>query len=108
MTERTALPHGASACQDGTVTSRRLLMIAAGAGLALVLGAGASRVSYSVAGVERPCPERVWSSALDGVTTPRGEPVEACAAASRDRLFTVAIALMGLVLVSGLLARTRD
>lgn len=90
------------------MTSRRLLVVAAGVGLALLLVAGASRVSYVDGAVERSCPERVWSSALDGVTTPRGEPVEACAAASRDRLFTVAIALMGLVLVSGLLARTRD
>jgi hypothetical protein len=90
------------------VTSRRLLVITAAVGLLLVLAAGASRVSYSVGGVERSCPERVWSSALDGLSTPRGEPVDACAAASRDRLFTVAIALMGLVLVSGLLARTRD
>ena len=90
------------------MTSRRVVLaVAAVCGL-LVLAAGASRVSYSVGGVEGPCPERVWSSALDGLTTPRGEPVEACAAASQDRLFTVAIALMGLVLVSGLLARTRD
>ncbi len=90
------------------MTSRRLLLIAAAVGAVLVLAAGGSRVSYAVDGVERPCPERVWSSALEGLMTPRGEPVEACAAASRDRLFTVAIALMGLVLVSGLLARTRD
>ncbi len=90
------------------MTSRRLLVIAAVVGVALVLVAGASRASYSVGGVEQPCPERVWSAALDGLGTPRGEPVDACAAASRDRLYTVAIALMGLVLVSGLLARTRD
>lgn len=90
------------------MTSRRLWVLAAVVGAVLVLAAGASRASYAVGGVERPCPERVWSSALDGLTTPRGEPVDACAAASRDRLFTVAIALMGLVLVSGLLARTRD
>ena len=90
------------------MTSRRLLLLAVAFGALLVLAAGASRVDTSAGGVERPCPERVWSSALDGLTTPRGEPVDACAAASRDRLFTVAIALMGLVLVSGLLARTRD
>ena len=92
----------------GRMTSRRLLVLAAAVGVVLVLAAGSSRASYSVGGVERSCPERVWSSALDGLTTPRGEPVEACGAASRDRLFTVAIALMGLVLVSGLLARVRD
>lgn len=102
------MPPESRACQDERVTPRRLLVIAAGVGLALVLAAGASRAGYSVSGVERPCPERVWSSVLDGITTPRGEPVEVCGAASRDRLFTVAIALMGLVLVSGLLARTRD
>ncbi len=90
------------------MTSRRLLVLAAAVGALLVLATGASRVSASAGGVERPCPERVWSSALDGLTTPRGEPVDACAAAARDRLFTVAIALMGLVLVSGLLARARD
>lgn len=90
------------------MTSRRLLVLAAAVGAVLVLAAGASRASHPVGGAEQPCPERVWSSVLDGLTTPRGEPVEACAAASRDRLFTVAIALMGLALVSGLLARTRD
>lgn len=87
---------------------RRLLVAVAAVCTLLVVAAGASRVSYSDGGVDRPCPERVWSSALDGLTTARGEPVEACAVASRDRLFTVAIALLGLVLVSGLLVRARE
>ena len=90
------------------MTSRGLLVLVAAVSALLLLAAGASRVSYSAGGIEQPCPERVWSTALDGLSTPRGEPVDACAAAARDRLFPVAIALMGLVLVSGLLARARD
>ncbi len=74
----------------------------------LVLVAGASRATYVVGGVEQTCPERVWSAALEGLTAARGEPVDACAAASQRRLFTVSFALMGLVLVSGLLSRARQ
>lgn len=89
------------------MTPRRLLVLVAVVSTVLVLAAGLSRASYSVGGVEQPCPERVWSAALDGLTTPRGEPVDPCAAASQARLFTVGAALMGLVLISGLLGRAR-
>lgn len=86
---------------------RRLLLLTAVVAVVLVVAAGASRATYVVGGVEQACPERVWSSALNGLTTGRGEPIDPCAVASRGRLFTVAASLMGLVLISGLLHRGR-
>ena len=93
--------------EDGEVSSRWVLIVVASLCALMVVVAGASRASYSAGGVEQACPERVWSTALDGVTAPRGASVDACAAASQERLFTVAAALMGLVLISSLLARVR-
>lgn len=78
---------------------RRLLWPAvAVVSLVLVVAVGASRPS---AGGTR-CPDRVWSSALDGLTDRAPEP---CAAQALDRIYAVSAGLMGLVLISGLLSR---
>lgn len=84
------------------MSSRALLLLTAAIGTAIVLAAGLSRVSYSVDGREVTCPGRAYSSAAQSLTdrTP-----DACAAAAQDRIYSVAAALMGLVLVSGLLSR---
>lgn len=82
--------------------SRRLLMVVAAVSVLLVVAAGASRTTYEAGGVQVECPDRVWSSALQGLTDRDPDP---CAAAAQSRLFSVAAALMGLVLISGLLSR---
>ncbi|MDP9398717.1 MAG: hypothetical protein M3P96_13280 [Actinomycetota bacterium] len=78
--------------------SRRLVVLASLVAVVLVVAIGASRPSIGGA----PCPERVWSSALQGLTDQ--EP-DACTAQSLDRIYAVAAGLMGLVLVTGLLGR---
>lgn len=75
--------------------------------LAVVLGTGLSRTSYPSPGGERACPDRVAVAALRSPTA--GDRVrDACTRASQDRAYAVLAALMGLVLISGLLARERD
>lgn len=86
------------------MTSRRLLAAVAAVSLVLLVAIGASRAE--VRGT--PCPERVWRTAAQGLTAEPGDPGYACAVASQERVFAVAAALMGLVLVSGLLSRRRD
>lgn len=88
--------------EDGAVSSRALLLLTAAIGVAVVLAAGLTRVSYSVDGREVTCPGRAFTSAAESLTdrTP-----DACAAAAQNRIYSVAAALMGLVLISGLLSR---
>lgn len=76
----------------------RLLLLVAVVSVVLVVAVGASYPS--VDGVR--CPERVWSAALDGLADQAPEP---CAAQSMHRVYTVAAALMGMVIISGLLSR---
>lgn len=86
--------------------SRTVLLLVAGVvGVVLVLAAGLSRVSYSVDGREVRCPDRVFSSAVASLTDRNPDP---CAAAAQERIYAVSAALLGLVLVSGLLSRRYD
>ena len=87
------------------MTSRRILLAVGVVSLLLVLAAGSTRASYPTASGEADCPDRVWRSALQGTGEDRGTPQDLCTAASQERLFVVAAALMGLVLISGLLSR---
>ena len=80
------------------MTPRRLVLLACTVALVLVVAVGAS---YPAVGGSR-CPERVWSSALDGLTDRAPDP---CAAQAMDRVYAVGAGLMGLVLISGLLSR---
>lgn len=82
--------------------SRRLLALVAVVAVALVVAVGAARTTYVVDGREVPCPERVWSTALQSLTEREPGP---CAADAQSRLYAVAAGLMGLVLISGLLSR---
>ena len=84
--------------------SRRLLIAVAVVSVVLLVAIGASRPE--VGGV--PCPDRVWKAAAEGLAAEPGDPGHACAVASQERVFAVAAALMGLVLISGLLSRRRD
>ena len=87
------------------VSNRVLLLVSAVVGTVLVLAAGLSRVSYSVDGQEVRCEERVFSSAVASLTERNPDP---CAAAAQDRIYSVTAALLGLVLISGLLSRRGD
>ncbi len=78
--------------------SRRLLWIVAAVAVVLVVAVGVSRPTVG----GEPCPDRVFSAALDGLTDRAPEP---CAAQAMDRVYAVAAGLMGLVLISGLLSR---
>lgn len=80
------------------MSPRRLLWLVAAVSLVLVVAVGAS---YPSAGGSR-CPERVWSTALDGLTDAAPTP---CAAQAMERVYAVGAGLMGLVLISGLLSR---
>lgn len=83
----------------------RLLAAAAVVCVALVVAVSLTRASYPVAGGEARCPDPVWRSAVQGTGEDRSTPEALCTAESQQRLFAVAAALMGLVLISGLLAR---
>ena len=78
--------------------SRRLIAAVVAVSVVLIVAVSLSRPS---AGGE-PCPERVWSGALSGLTD---QQPDACEAQSRDRFYAVTAGLMGLVLISGLLSR---
>lgn len=84
------------------MSTRVLISLTAAIGIAVVLTAGLTRVSYPADGGEVTCTERAFTSAARSLTERDPDP---CAAAAQDRLYTVAIALMGLVLISGLLSR---
>ena len=83
------------------MTFRRLLAAVAVVSVVLVVAIGASRVSIG----DRPCPDRVWEAAVDGLAAEPGDPGYPCARESQERVFAVAAGLMGLVMISGLLAR---
>ena len=83
----------------------RLLVGVAVVSVLLVVAVGLTRVSYPVDGGTARCPDPVWRSAVQGTGEDRGTVEGLCTAESQQRLFTVAAALMGLVLISGLLAR---
>lgn len=86
----------------------RLLVAVAVVGVVLVVAVGLTRASYPVpGGGEAACPDRVWRSALQGTGEDRSTPQGICTAQSQERLFSVAAGLMGLVLISGLLDRSR-
>jgi hypothetical protein len=91
--------------EDGQVSSRVVLSLAAALGLVLVLAVGLSRPSYTVGGTEVTCPDRSFSTAAQGLLDEERDP---CTAQAQERLFAVAASLMGLVLISGLLTRRRD
>jgi hypothetical protein len=80
------------------VPSRKLLVVVSLVALALVLAVGLSRGSVGGA----PCPDRVWSAALSGLTDRAPDP---CEAQALDRLYAVSAGVLGLVLISGLLSR---
>jgi hypothetical protein len=82
------------------VATRTLLAAVALVALVLVLAVGLSRGSASGS----PCPDRVWASALSGLTDQAPDP---CEAQALDRLYAVSAGVMGLVLISGLLSRRR-
>lgn len=90
---------------DGQMSQRSLLVAVAVVSVALVVAAGLTRASYPVAGGEAPCPDRVWRSALQGTGEDRSTPQGVCTARSQERLFMAAAALMGLILISGILHR---
>ena len=90
------------------MTTRRILVAAAVVSVLLVVAAGVTRASYPTADGDTTCPDRVWRSALQGTGEDRATPDGLCTAASQERLFAVAAALMGLVLISGLLSRRDD
>ena len=90
---------------DGQMSQRTVLLAVAVVSVALVVAAGLTRMTYPAAGGEAPCPDRVWRSALQGAGEDRSTPEGVCTAQSQERLFLVAAALMGLVLISGLLSR---
>jgi hypothetical protein len=87
------------------MSQRQLLTVVAVVSVALVVAAGLTRMSYPVAGGEAPCPDRVWRSAFQGTGEDRSTSQGYCTAESQERLFVVAAALMGLVLISGILRR---
>ena len=87
------------------MSQRRLLIGVAVVSVALVVAAGLTRLTYPAAGGDAPCPDQAWRSALQGTGEDRSSPEGICTAQSQERLFLVAAALMGLVLVSGLLSR---
>jgi hypothetical protein len=80
------------------VPLRRLVWIVSVVAVLLVVAIGASHPTVDGAR----CPERVWSAALEGLTDRTPEP---CAAQALERIYAVGAGLMGLVLISGLLAR---
>lgn len=84
------------------MSTRVLLSLVAVIGLVVVLAAGLGRVSYTVGGEQVSCPDRVFTSAVEALTDQNPDP---CAGAAQDRLYAVGAGLMGLVLISGLLAR---
>ena len=72
--------------------------------MALLVLAGTGLSRTSVAGTA--CADRVAAAALRSPSS--GDPVrDACTRASQDRAYAVLVAVMGLVLISGLLARER-
>lgn len=83
------------------MSSPRLLAAAAVVSVVLLVAIGSSRATVN----GEPCPDRVWKAAVQGLTSEPGDPGQPCAAASQERVFAVAAALMGLVLISGLLSR---
>ena len=87
------------------MTTRRILLAVATVSAVLLVAIGAGRASYPTADGERPCPDRVWKSAVQGLTDDATDPFYTCTAQSQQRVFAVAAALMGLVLISGILAR---
>ena len=84
------------------MSSRLLLVLAAVAGVVLVVAVSATRTTYVVDGREVACPQRVGMTALASLTEQDPGP---CEADAQSRVFAVAAGLMGLVLVSGLLSR---
>ena len=83
------------------MTTRRILSVAAAVSVLLLVAIGASRPTVG----GEPCPDRVWRAAVTGLGDDSGDPYYACTAASQERVFAVAGGLMGLVLISGVLAR---
>ena len=87
--------------------SRQVLLLVSVVGavsLALVVAIGLSRVGYDTPEGRVQCPDRVWSSAVGGLTDRDPDP---CTTAALDRFYAVAAGVMGLVLISGLLSRRR-
>lgn len=81
----------------------RWLVLCALVSFVLVVATAASRVEYSGADGPVACPERVWSSLVGAGDDDAVE--QACTVAAQVRMFQVSAALMGLVLISGLLNR---
>lgn len=74
--------------------------------VAIVVAAGLTRITVAGGSGPVPCPDRALSSALRSVPD---DPVLAqCVRASQQRMYAVAASLMGLVLISGLVARRPD
>ena len=83
---------------------RLVLLGAALLALVVVTAAGATRASQPGGGS---CPERVAVAALRSSSS--GDPVrDACTQESQQRAYTAVASVMGLVLISGLLARDRS
>lgn len=83
------------------MTTRRILAAVAAVSVVLLVAIGASRASVG----GQPCPDRVWKAAATGLGDDASDPSYACTAESQERVFAVAGGIMGLVLISGILAR---
>ena len=83
---------------------QRVVLLGAGlVALVVVIAAGLTRAPQPGGGS---CPDRVAVAALRSTST--GDPVrDACTSASQQRGYTAVASVMGLVLISGLLARDR-
>lgn len=87
------------------MTTRRILIAVAAVSAVLLVAVGASRASYETGDGKQPCPDRVWTAAVQGLGDDSRDPYYACTVESQERVFAVAGGLMGLVLISGILAR---
>ena len=67
--------------------------------------AGATRASIPVEGGQVTCPDRALATALRSLPDDADPLERACVAESQERMYVVTAALMGLVLISGLLTR---
>lgn len=86
------------------MNQRTALVLAGLVSLVVLLAAGLSRSSYPGPEGDAPCADRTAVAALRPAST--GDPVrDACTRDSQRRAYTAVASLMGLVLISGLLAR---
>jgi len=84
------------------------LLLAVGVVAFVVVAAtGATRVSVPTPSGEVTCPGRALSTSLSGPPNDLIGLERACVQDSQQRMYAVTAAVMGLVLISGLLSRSR-